>query len=120
MIPKWPCYIFINDDSVQETKISNQIRTDFDRGLAQSRPLNTLSIYQMQFQIYVEIKDYLDFDKWLNETLRHRSQYFLMKCPIRGEEYRFRFLDENIRFTKNVDVMEATVNLERLEDRDFR
>lgn len=116
MIPKWPKYVFIDDSSIEEIKISNQVRTSFDRGLEKTRPLNSLSIYQLKFDVYIDISDYENFDYWLNNILRDRTSFFLMKCPIRGKEYKFRFLDGDLNFKKEFENMTAQINLERLED----
>lgn len=114
MISKFPSYIFIDDASVRETRISNMRKSsDFEVGPSKVTAYSCKTKYQLRFSMSLCLKDYEEYLRWYEEILKQGTQQFLMVCPIRGTEYRYRFLDNDLQFTKVNDSMRKTCLIER-------
>lgn len=114
MTPTFPDYVFINDDNIREVRITNMRRSeDFEVGPNRQTAYSCKTLYQLRFEMSVCSDKYQEYLDWYEKTLLQGTQWFLMTCPIRGIQYRYRFLNEDLDFRKNRDQMRKTCTIER-------
>lgn len=114
MISTWPKYIFIDDSSIQETRITNMRSSDdFEVGPKRVSANSCRTMYQIRFNMSVCLDDYTEYLRWYEEVIKQGTQWFLMKCPLRGTEFRFRFLPQDLQFRKEGNSMRKSCTLER-------
>jgi len=110
----FPDYIFIDDTSVRETRISNMRRSDeFETGPQRQAAYSCKTLYQLRFDMSICLDDYDTFLNWYEVTLRQGTAWFHMICPIRGTQFRFRFIDSDLDFRKFNDSMRKSCIIER-------
>lgn len=115
MIPRFPDYIFIDDSTLEETRVSNVISSEFETGPRQYRPQSCSTRYELSFLARVHIDDYRKFLDWFERVLRQGSSWVLLKDHVQCSNYcfKYRFINEDLQFTKRGDIFEFQVNLER-------
>lgn len=118
MIPRFPSYIFIDDSTIEETRVSNVLSSQFETGPVQYRPTSCSTRYQLSFLARIHKDDYRKFLEWFEVVLRQGAGWVLLKDHVQCSEYcfKYRFINEDLQFTKRGDIYEFNVNLERFGD----
>jgi hypothetical protein len=118
MIAKFPSYVFIDDSTIEETRVSNVLSSEFETGPLQYRPQSCSTRYQLSFVARIHIDDYRKFLDWFEIVLRQGSSWFLMKdhAACTEHKYKYRFLNEDLQFRKRGDIYEVTLSMERFGD----
>ena len=109
-----PSYVMVFKEGWQETRISDLIRVEFERGPAQQRPINCRPLFDLQFKIGLcNCEDYINFLKWYDNDLCHGSQFFLMIDPCNPTvNLKVRFKDGDITYQRVQDGYEASLVVE--------
>ncbi len=112
MIPTFPTYIFINDNSLSREIQENVLRSENEVGPNKTRPLQCTPMFRVQFTVSICEDDYQAYLTWFRSSIHYGSDWFLMPDPFDGELKRFRFANTQIQFTKNKLNYQATFLLE--------
>ena len=112
MILNFPEYIFIDDSSLTQTFIDNVLRSEMEVGPQKTRPIACKPMVQISFTARIcGIEDFKSYKTWF-KSISYGASWFLLNDPIDGEEKRFRFVNSQIQWSKNVEIYTSTFTLE--------
>lgn len=112
MIPIFPTYIFINDNSLTREIQENVLRSELEVGPVKTRPVQCRPMFQVQFTVNIFEDDYSNFLTWFRTSVAYGSYWFLLNDPFDGVQKRFRFVNTQIAFQKANHLYQGTFLLE--------
>lgn len=116
MIPYFPDFVFVNDDSIQRQNVPNVLRSEMETGPQKTRPIQSVGFFNVQMEISICDEKLNDFRKWFNLDLKSGANWFLMNDPFDGVLRRFRFLTYDLNWRKRGDILAASVSLEAYDE----
>lgn len=112
MIPIFPKYIFIDDTTIRRKIVDNVIRSETEVGPQKTRPIQSKPMAELSCTMSVFEDDFYNLNEWYSNEIGFGSKWFRMKCPIFGDEKRFRFVDTELDWRKVGTTYEANVTIE--------
>ena len=112
MMPRLPTFIFVDDSSIQKGKAPNVVRSEMEVGVQKTRRKQSASMYNVNFAVSICDDKEQNFWTWFQDEISDGAFWFLMKDPISGVEKRFRFVNYEIVWKKDGDVLTSNFQLE--------
>lgn len=116
MMPTFPDYIFVPDDALQRVNIPNILRSEMEIGPQKTRPIQSIPLFQIAMGVRICENKLLDFRTWFRNDIKSGASWFTMKDPYDGTTRRFRFVNYDINWTKNGDVLVSQFILEGYDE----
>lgn len=112
MIPVFPDFIFVDDDGIERTSLSNVVRSEMEVGPQKTRPIQSVGFYNLTMNVSICDEDLGNFLNWFRSELKYGSNWFLMNDPLDGVQRRFRFLTYEITWRKRGSLLTSSFELE--------
>lgn len=116
MIPKFPSYIFIDDNSLQRATTSNVLRSEMEVGAQKTRPIQSKPMFQTSMSISMRTERLIDFRTWFNNDLKFGAQWFTLNDPFDGTIRRFRFIEYDLTWKKTGNLLQSEIKLEAYDE----
>lgn len=116
MMPSFPDYVFINDQSLQRMDVPNILRSQMETGAEKTRPIQNIPMFRIQAEITICEDKITDFRTWYKNSLGHGAYWFLMNDPFDGTRRRFRFVEYNNNWQKRGTILTQTIILEAYDE----
>lgn len=107
-----PKFIFIDDTSIQFGMVNNVYRSDMESGIPKTKPINSTSMFNLQFDVSMEAKELGSFYTWFNSEIRSGAFWFIMNHPLTGVQTRLRFMEYDFSWRKTGNLLTTTFMLE--------
>lgn len=115
-MPEFPKYIFIDDSTIARKNYPNVVRSDMENGPVRTRPINSVPLYSLEFEVSINKTKFSDFRQWYHNELIRGALWFTMKEPLVGNLIRARFADTEIEWLKTGNLMRSTFTLEAYDE----
>lgn len=112
----FPKYIFIDDLTIKRTYAPNIIRSEMETGPNKTRPINSVPLFYLSFEIAMPVGRFKDFNQWFHNDLRSGALWFLLHDPIDGTRRRFRFFETEIEWSKAGNLMRTAIVIEGYDE----
>ena len=117
MMPKFPNYAFIDDQSLRRIEVSNVVRSEMDAGPEKTRPKLSVPMFQIAMDISICVSKLNDFRAWKRNEIGSGAYWFLLNDPYDGTERRFRFFQHDGEWIKiGEDVLKTSIVLEAYDE----
>lgn len=116
MIPKFPNYIFINDEGLERSNTSNVIRSEMEVGPQKTRPKQSTPMFQTAINISMRTNRLTDFRTWFKNEINFGAYWFLMNDPFDGTQRRFRFVEYEFAWQKTGNLFQTKIVLEAYDE----
>lgn len=107
-----PSFIFIDDSTVVRTNVPNVIRSEMASGPVKQRPINSVPMYNLSFEVSVNKAKFTNYRSWFINDLLRGTLWFTMKEPITGQLVKVRFADTELEWRKAGNLMRSSFVLE--------
>ena len=116
MIPKFPDFVFINDEGLARRSKNNVLRSEMEVGPQKTRPIQSVPMAEYEISISICDEQLTAWRTWFQESIGSGSYWFLMNDPFDGVSRRFRFVDAEINWGKNGNLLQTTIMIEAYDE----
>lgn len=117
IIPEFPDYVFIDDNSIRMEIQNNVFRSEMEVGPNKTRPIACKPMTQVSFTGSIcGLLDFNSFQAWFKNEVSFGSSWFLLIDPFDGIEKRFRFVETNLSWAKSEEIYSTSFSLEYMNE----
>lgn len=104
-MPKFPDWIFINDETLQRFEIDNLVKSEMEIGPQKTRPKQSVPLFNTTIDISFTEDKYNDWITWKRDDLQFGASWFLMKDPFNGEKIKARIINNDSALQKKGNLI---------------
>lgn len=108
----FPNFVFIDDSSINFTRVQNSIRSNMEVGLPKTKKNQSIPSFILSFSASIHLDNSKNFFLWFDKDINSGNDFFLLRNPLTGVVEKFRFLNTEISWRKNGKILTSEFILE--------
>ena len=115
-MPRFPEWVFINDETLTRSAVSNLVVSEMETGVPKTRPKQSNPLFLTSMDCSIEFEKYSEWMSFVNNDLKYGASWFIMIDPFDGRRIKAKIMNPEEQMQKRGNLVFMKLNIMSYND----